>query len=139
MDSQKGGWVSECCSLVLGVSARGCRYQWDHRNASLRKWIVEEFMMGKKLGMGNESVSGIYIDDWWSPGGPSEVQGLEAGTGLAKGSQEFIDIWTNWSVTTWQAQAAIAAAGGRIQSYAFALSFSLLIAVTTSPLVSAVR
>ena len=34
------------------------------------------------------------------------------GTGLTKGSREFIDIWTNWSVTTWQAQAAVAAAGG---------------------------
>ena len=34
------------------------------------------------------------------------------GTGLAKGSREFIDIWTDWSVTTWQAQAAVAAAGG---------------------------
>jgi hypothetical protein len=74
-------------------------------------------MLGRKLGLGNESVSGIYIDDWyaaksvvlshlyitaivlprqardkhigkplkkdfcflrWSPGGPSEVEGLEA-------------------------------------------------------------
>jgi hypothetical protein len=78
---------------------------------------VEEFMLGRKLGLGNESVSGIYIDDWYaaksvvlshlyitaiflprqardkhigkplkkdfwflrgSPGGPSEVEGLEA-------------------------------------------------------------
>jgi hypothetical protein len=112
--------------LLAGVvSAARRRYQWDHRNASLRKGIVEEFMMGKKLGMGNESVSGIYIDDWWSPGGPSEVEGLEAGTGLAKGSQEFIDIWTNWSVTTWQAQAAIATAGGTNHANvdAFALAF----------------
>ena len=40
------------------------RYQFDHRNASLREWIVNELVMGKKLGFGNESVDGIYIDDW---------------------------------------------------------------------------
>ena len=51
-------------------------YQWDHRNASLRQWIVSELMLGAKLGLGNESVSGIYIDDWWSPDGPSEVEGM---------------------------------------------------------------
>jgi hypothetical protein len=87
-------------------------YQWDHRNESLRTWIVNEFVLGKKLGLGNESVDGIYIDDWWSPYGPSEVEGIVQGTGLAKGSQEFIDIWKNWSVTTWAAQRAIVAAGG---------------------------
>ena len=54
-----------------------------------------------RAGLGNESVHGIYIDDWWSPDGPSEVQGIVQGTGLQKGSQEFLDILSNWSVTTW--------------------------------------
>jgi len=87
-------------------------YQWDHRNQSLRTWIVQEFMMGSKLGMGNASVDGYLIDDWWSPGGPSEVKNMENGTGLAKNSTEFVEIWRNWSITTWESEKAINAAGG---------------------------
>ena len=37
---------------------------------------------------------------------------FQAGTGFAKGSPEFRDIWGNWSLTTWQAQRAIRDAGG---------------------------
>ena len=49
-------------------------YVFDHRNQSLREWIVEEFMLGTRLGLGNRSaVDGFLIDDWWTLGGPSEV------------------------------------------------------------------
>ena len=41
-----------------------------------------------------------------------QVEGIEAGTGYAKGSPEFRDLYTNWSLTTWQAQKAIRDAGG---------------------------
>ena len=44
--------------------------------------------------------------------GPSEVQNMENGTGLAKGSREFKEIYGNWSVTTWQSELAIQQAGG---------------------------
>ena len=50
-------------------------YVFDHRNASLREWIVNDFMMGDALGMGNRSaVDGFLLDDWWDIwSGPSEV------------------------------------------------------------------
>ena len=62
--------------------------------------------------MGNASVDGYLIDDWWSPDGPSEVENMVNGTGLAKGSVEFKEIYGNWSITTWESQQAIQKAGG---------------------------
>ena len=44
------------------------RYIWDHRNASLRTWLVEEHVMGR-LGMGNTNITGFYFDDEWSRSG----------------------------------------------------------------------
>jgi hypothetical protein len=35
----------------------------SHRNASLRKWLVEEHMLGQK-GMAHPAVDGYLIDDW---------------------------------------------------------------------------
>jgi hypothetical protein len=35
-------------------------YLWDHRNTSLRSWIVNEFLLGP-TGLGNENVSGFYL------------------------------------------------------------------------------
>ena len=38
-------------------------YVFDHRNQSLRQWIVDEFMMGSRYGMGNRSaVDGFLLD-----------------------------------------------------------------------------
>lgn len=50
-------------------------YVFDHRNASLREWIVSDFMMGDALGMGNRTaVDGFLLDDFWDIwSGPSEV------------------------------------------------------------------
>ncbi len=49
--------VCVCCPRV--VDGR------DHRNDTLRDWIVNDFVMGP-TGMGNENVSGFYFDDGWS-------------------------------------------------------------------------
>ena len=71
-------------------SAPGCdcggvpcgRYLWDHRNASMRRWLIEEHILGP-TGVGNANISAIYLDDNWqtvpgaespSPlGGPTEI------------------------------------------------------------------
>lgn len=37
---------------------------WDHRNASLREWLVNDFLLGP-TGLGNGNVSGFYLDDNW--------------------------------------------------------------------------
>jgi hypothetical protein len=45
---------------------------FDHRNASLRKWLLDEYI-GGKTGMGHPDVSGMFLDDQWDPVlGPSE-------------------------------------------------------------------
>jgi len=40
-------------------------YLWDHRNASLREWLINDFILGP-TGLGNANVSGFYFDDGWS-------------------------------------------------------------------------
>jgi len=40
-------------------------YLWDHRNASLRDFLVNEFILGEN-GLGNANVSGFYLDDGWA-------------------------------------------------------------------------
>ena len=40
-------------------------FLWDHRNASLRSFIVNEFIAGPN-GLGNSNVSGFFLDDGWS-------------------------------------------------------------------------
>ncbi len=37
-------------------------YLWDHRNASLRSYLVNEVVLGAN-GLGNKNVSGFYFDD----------------------------------------------------------------------------
>lgn len=43
-------------------------YLWDHRNESLREWLISEHVMGS-LGMGHPNVSGFYFDDEWARSG----------------------------------------------------------------------
>eukprot|EP00666_Eupelagonemidae_sp_cell4sb_P015195 gene15195-18755_t len=40
-------------------------YLWDHRNESLREWLVNEFILGKETGLGNPNVDGFFLDDGW--------------------------------------------------------------------------
>jgi len=47
-------------------------YVFDHRNASLRKWLLEEYIGGKE-GIGSDAIDGIFIDDTWTKAGPSEI------------------------------------------------------------------
>lgn len=41
-------------------------YLWDHRNTSLRDWLIDEYVMGKANGVGNPFVDGVFLDDGWS-------------------------------------------------------------------------
>jgi len=69
-------------------------------------------MLGAQYGLGNESVSGFYLDDWWTFDGPTEVNHFFPGAGLPHYGHEIKEIYGNWSITAWEAQAAIAKAGG---------------------------
>merc|ERR1712046_200335 len=44
--------------------------------------------------------------------GPSEVFYFEQGTGLKPNSSEYMELWGNWTITTWESLAAVHAAGG---------------------------
>jgi len=86
-------------------------YVFDHRNQSLRHWLVEEYFMGR-MGMGHAAVEGFLIDDWWTHGGPAEVPHFLQGTGLVAGSQTIRELQGNWSLTQWEALRRVRAAGG---------------------------
>jgi len=88
-------------------------YVFDHRNQSLRQWIIDEYMMGP-MGMGNRSaVDGFLLDDRWDLStGPSEVFFFAEGSGMQPNSTEYREIYTNWSLTTTKALKAVRDAGG---------------------------
>ena len=48
-------------------------YVFDHRNETLRDWLIHTMFLGNATGGGNPSVSGFYVDDGWSSKGPSEM------------------------------------------------------------------
>ena len=48
-------------------------YVWDHRNATLQKWLTDVFIMGpsenngeNSMGLNNPNIDGFYIDDHWT-------------------------------------------------------------------------
>jgi hypothetical protein len=56
-------------------------YLFDFRNANVSvngqtfaQWYIEEYMFGP-TGLGNPNISGYYVDDDWSGGRPSEMDG----------------------------------------------------------------
>lgn len=111
-------------------------YIWDHRNASLRQWLVESHVMGS-LGMANPNVTGFYFDDYWlqtgegwSNGpsglpdrtvhdvnlsdcrtGPSEIQ-IDCLMDMGLTAQDVVDLNDGWRATTEAAMRAVAGAGG---------------------------
>ena len=87
-------------------------YVFDHRNASLRKWLIATHMLGPR-GLGHPSVDGFLLDDWWTAHGePSEVPHFAQGSGISPASDAARSLHANWSTTTWAALEAVRAAGG---------------------------
>ena len=102
---------------------------WDHRNASLRQWLIDEYVMGA-LGMGSGVVDGIFIDDFWSnrsfvlpwsggdcatmpTGGPTEVDGhCIDDMGLA--AADVREIWEAWNATMRSVFQSVVAAKGYV-------------------------
>lgn len=55
----------ECVTAECDCGAVPCgEYLWDHRNASLRQWLIHTHVLGPD-GLGNPNVSGFYFDDAW--------------------------------------------------------------------------
>jgi len=57
-------------SLITSVGDCGANpcgeYLWDHRNASLRDWLVTDFVSNPNTGIHNPNVDGFYFDDRWT-------------------------------------------------------------------------
>ena len=81
--------ISHMCARV-GVLVCWRTDVFNHRNQSLRKWLVEEHMLGK-MGLAHPAVNGYLIDDWYTKyvnskrgPSPSAVTGLRCVTQQAK-------------------------------------------------------
>lgn len=59
-------------ALDCGRGVECGEYVFNHRNASLRAWLLADYFFGATSG-GNANVSGFYVDDSWSSRGPSEM------------------------------------------------------------------
>jgi hypothetical protein len=102
----------------------------DHRNASLRDWLINDFTLGNISGLGNPAIDGFYFDDRWSAapstpppagkwrgcsaspvGGASEEDSYcSIDMGLTK--EDVAEIASNWSLTGDKVKAAVLANGG---------------------------
>ena len=120
-----------CHGDRTGNTGKGCdcgqgvpcgEYLWDHRaGPGLTDWLVEEYIGGRRFGLGNENISGFFIDDnWgeiddsWNHGlAPSEEAwpvsprgtGANRTAGLSK--QDLRHIQGNWSLNMAACQAKI--------------------------------
>ena len=106
----------DCGSVPCG------EYLFDHRNASLRQWLVDEHVMGAQ-GLGSPEIDGLFIDDFWCSNiingshsctdpvqGASEIDAhQQADMGLS--DQDIADITKGWLTTFTAVQATILAAG----------------------------
>ena len=116
----------DCGSLPCG------EYLWDHRNASLRRWLVEEFILGPSA-LGHPGIDGLFLDDewvdspqpnpWWGPtegfctsgpyGGPSEVY-PNCTSDMALSQSDVSTITAAWHRTLAEVHKAALTAGGWI-------------------------
>jgi len=80
-----------------GTNVQCGEYLFDHRNASLRDWIINEYLVTQN-GVLNPAIDGFFFDDNWSKDGPAEEDSkcIEE-IGLSK--QDIIDLMTAWSAT----------------------------------------
>ena len=78
----------DCGSVPCG------EYLFDHRNASLTKWLVEEYT-GGLTGLANPNIDGFFIDDKWSGSGPSE-EDRQCVEDMGLSPDEVADITAGW-------------------------------------------
>jgi hypothetical protein len=85
-------------------------YVWDHRNASLRAWLVE-YATGA-TSVEDPRIDGVFLDDNWAvPSGPAESdKHCLADMGLSP--TDVIDISAGWVLSTKGVQQAVLDKGG---------------------------
>ena len=104
-------------------------YLFDHRNESLREWIIRDYILGKK-GMASGVVDGVFMDDFWSnrswvlpwsggdcatmpTGGPTEVDG-HCVQDMGLDGAQVREIWWQWNLTMQAAMKAVVEQGGYV-------------------------
>ena len=111
-------------------------YLFDHRNSSLRAWLIDEYVMGPtgvgaRNARGELYISGVYLDDHWSNfsdpvdapdcasspiGGPTEVNsGCVADMGLTQ--RDTTALADGWRATMLQLQQRLLAANAFSWAY----------------------
>lgn len=78
-----------------GFGVQCGEYVFNHRNESLRSFLVGEYFFGP-TGAGSPDVLGFYVDDGWSSQGPSEMDAdAVAKMGMSKDDvQAMIAAWS---------------------------------------------
>ena len=104
-------------------------YLFDHRNASLREWLLGEYLLGPRA-LGSPHVDGVFLDDewvdtplpnpWWGPpegfctadphGGPSEMY-PNCTVDMGLGAADVAAITAAWKDTDAAARTAAQRAG----------------------------
>ena len=88
------------------------QYLWNHRNQTLRRWLVEVHATGPHS-VEHPDIFGLYIDDQWrgSPTLPTEIsnQSIED-VGLTP--EQRAEMKGNWTLTMRETHAALLRKGG---------------------------
>ena len=106
-------------------------YLWDHRNASLRRFLIDELILGPN-GLANDAVDGFFLDDGWTnvsapvpswapptyrqcnmaPFGGASEEDYFCTEDMGLGQADVNAIRDGWAVTVAQVKAAVLAHGG---------------------------
>lgn len=84
----------------MHAHAVDCADVFNHRNESLRPWLIHTMFLGNATGGGNPAVDGFYVDDGWSAKGPSEMDK----DSVAKMGMSVADVKA--MITAWSANVA---------------------------------
>lgn len=117
------GKCEDYCDCGPGIPCG--EYLWDHRNATLRPFLVNLLLGPSFLGAnGGNTIHGLFIDDFWCSNlingtgactdpvqGPTEID-AHSQVDMGLSDNDIADITRGWLQTMTQAQAAIVAAGG---------------------------
>ena len=83
---------------------------WDHRNESLREWLINEYV-GGSTGVDNTAIHGLFMDNGWPADKPAEVQ-ADAVTDMGLTPSDVAAISRGWQKTQAACQQRILASGG---------------------------
>ena len=117
-----GACVGAC---DCGAATPCGEYLWDHRNESLRQWLVDYVAGPHMLGLTPKgSVSGLFLDDFWCSSqlngshacsdpvqGPTEID-AHSQVDMGLSDADIADITRGWLATMTAVQEAVLAAGG---------------------------